>query len=276
MPVRILFIGEIVSRPGIFCIKTNLRQLKEKYQPTLTVANGDGTTGGYGLGKTHAIYLRKLGIDILTGGDQIYYKKDMVAGFDQTYHVLRAANYPPGNPGRGWRTITVGNIKIGIISLLGQAGFSRVHLSNPFTFLPEITKRLQAETPYILLDFHSVTTAEKATMALYADGQLSAMIGTGSRALTADAEVLPGGTAMLSDAGRTGSIDSVNGFDPKNEIQQFMSAIPEKSADCWNGLEIQGAVIDIGDDGKATAIETFRHAVSERPDPASRQDRDEE
>ena len=276
MPVRILFIGEIVSRPGIFAIKTNLHKLKEKYRPDLVIANGDGTTGGYGLGKTHAIYLRKLGIDILTGGDQIYYKKDMVAGFDQTFHVLRPANYPPGNPGRGWRTINAGNVKIGVISLLGLAGFSRVHLSNPFNFLPEIFKRLQEETTSILLDFHSVTTAEKATMALHSDGKLSAMIGTGMRVLTADAEILPGGTAVLSDAGRTGSIDSVNGYDPKTEIQQFMTAIPEKSMDCWNGLEIQGAVIDIGDDGKATAITPFRHVVTERPDPASRQDREEE
>ena len=276
MPVRILFIGEIVSRPGIFCIKTNLQKLKDKYHPDLVVANADGATGGYGLGKTHAMYLRKLGIDIITGGDQIYYKKDMVANFDQTYHVLRPANYPPGNPGRGWRTIMAGDKKIGIISLLGLAGFSRVHLSNPYTFLPEIVKRLQAETPYILLDFHSVTTAEKATMCLHADGKLSAVIGTGLRVLTADAEILPGGTAMLTDAGRTGSIDSVIGYDPKNEIQQFMTGVPEKSADCWNGLEIQGVVIDIGDDGKATAINIFRHPVNEKPDLSGRQDRDDD
>ena len=276
MPVRILFIGEIVSKPGIFCIKTNLAKLREKYKPSLIVANGDGSTGGFGLGKTHAMYLRKLGVDIITGGDQIYYKKDMVANFDQTYHVLRPANYPPGNPVRGWRTIMVGDNKIGIISLLGLAGFSRVHLSNPYTFLPEIVKRLRAETPYILLDFHSVTTAEKATMFLHGDGSLSAIIGTGMRTLTADAEILPGGTAMLTDAGRTGSIDSVIGYDPKGEILQFMTAIPEKSSDCWNGLEIQGAVIDIGDDGKATAIEIFRHPVTEVPDQTNRQERDED
>jgi metallophosphoesterase (TIGR00282 family) len=272
MPVRILFLGEIVSRPGIFCIKSDLQKLKEKYKPDLVVANGDGTTGGYGLGKAHAMYLRKMGIDVITGGDQTYYKKDMVASIDQTYHVLRPANYPPGNPGRGWRTIAAGSTKVGVISLLGLAGFSRVHLSNPFTFLPEIVKRLRAETPIILLDFHSVTTAEKATMALHSDGLVSAMIGTGLRVLTADAEILPGGTAMLSDAGRTGSIDSVIGYDPKNEIAQFMTAIPEKSADCWSGLEIQGAVVDIGDDGKATAIDIFRHAVTARPDPTVRED----
>jgi metallophosphoesterase (TIGR00282 family) len=265
MPVRILFLGEIVSKPGIFCVKTNLPKLKEKYRPDLVVANGDGATGGYGLGKTHAIYLRKLGIDIITGGDQTYYKKDMVASFDQTFHVLRPANYPPGNPGRGWRTINVGDKKVGVISLLGLAGFSRVHLSNPYTFLPEIVKRLRAETPYILLDFHSVTTAEKATMALHGDGLVSAMVGTGMRCLTADAEILAHGTAAITDAGRTGSLDSVIGFDPQTEIRQFMLAIPERSADCWNGLEIQGVVVDIGDDGKATAIEAFRHPVTDKP-----------
>lgn len=266
MPLRVLFLGEIVSKPGIYCIKTNLQKLRGQYKPDLVIANGDGATGGFGIGKTHAIYLRKLGIDIITGGDQTYYKKDIVAGMDQMYHVLRPANYPPGNPGRGWRTIMAGNSKVGIISLMGLAGFSRIHLSNPFTFLPEIIKRLQAETNFIILDFHSVTTAEKMTMALMADGKLSAVVGTGLRVLTADAEILPGGTAILIDAGRTGSSQSVIGFDPKPEIQQFMTAIPERSSDCWEKLEIQGCVIDIGDDGKAIAIESFRHPCEGRPD----------
>jgi len=263
--VRILFLGEIVSKPGIYCIKSNLKKLKEQYKPDLTIANGDGATGGYGIGRTHAMHLRKLGIDIITGGDQTYFKKDMVAGIDQLFHVLRPANYPPGNPGRGWRTISVGSRKVGVISLLGLAGFGRIHLSNPYTYLPEIVKRLHAETPFIILDFHSLTTAEKATMSLYADGMLSAVIGTGSRVLTADAEVLPGGAAMLSDAGRTGSIFSVNGYDPKPEIKQFMTSVPERSSDGWNGLEIQGCVIDLGDDGKATAIQSFRHPCADRP-----------
>lgn len=276
MPLRVLFLGEIVSKPGIFCIKTNLQKLRSQYKPDLVIANGDGATGGFGIGKTHAIYLRKLGIDVITGGDQTYYKKDMVAGMDQMYHVLRPANYPPGNPGRGWRTINIGNIKVGIISLMGLAGFARIHLSNPFTFLPEIIKRIQTETPYIILDFHSVTTAEKATMAMMADGKLSAVIGTGLRVLTADACVMPGGTAMLIDAGRTGSSQSVIGFDPKAEIQQFMTAIPERSADCWEKLEIQGCLIEIGDDGKAISIVSFRHPCEDRPEHEPRDPDDQD
>ena len=159
---------------------------------------------------------------------------------------------------------------------MGLAGFSRIHLSNPFTFLPEIIKRLQAETNYIILDFHSVTTAEKMTMALMADGKLSAVIGSGLRVLTAGAEVLPGGTAMLIDAGRTGSSESVIGFDPKMEIQQFMTAIPERSSDWWEKLEIQGCVIDIGDDGKALAIESFRYPCELRPNDEPRDPEDQE
>jgi len=276
MPLRVLFLGEIVSKPGIFCIKNNLQALRSKYKPDLVIANGDGATGGFGIGRTHAIYLRKLGIDILTGGDQTYFKKDMVAGMDQVYHMLRPANYPPGNPGRGWRTIMAGNSKVGVISLMGQAGFTRTHLSNPFTFLPEIIKRLQAETPFIILDFHSVTTAEKMTMAMLADGKLSAVIGTGLRVLMAEAQVLPGGTAILLDAGRTGSSQSVIGFDPKPEIQKFMTSIPERSTDCWEKLEIQGCVIDIGDDGKATGIEAFRYPCADRPDFEPRDPEDQD
>jgi 2',3'-cyclic-nucleotide 2'-phosphodiesterase len=272
MGVRILYLGEIVGKPGIFCVKSELPKLKQEFQPTLTIANADGATGGYGIGKTHAIYLRKLGVDIITGGDQIYFKKDLVAGLDQLYHVLRPANFPAGNPGRGWRTITVDGSKIAVVSLLGLSGFSRVHLSNPYTFLPEIVKRIQAETKYIVLDFHSVTTAEKAAMSLHADGQVSACIGSGMRVLSADAEVLPGGTATISDSGRSGSIQSVNGLDPAIEIRQFMSGVPERSMETWAGLELQGCVIDIGDDGKAVSITTFRRTVADKPSDSKNAD----
>lgn len=277
MGVRILYLAEIVGKPGIFCVKSELPKLKQEFQPTLTIANADGATGGYGLGKTHAIYLRKLGVDIITGGDQIYFKKDLVSGLDQLYHVLRPANFPAGNPGRGWRTITVNGTKIAVVSLLGLSGFSRVHLSNPYTFLPEIVKRIQSETNYIFLDFHSVTTAEKAAMSLHADGLVSACIGSGIRAMCADAEVLPGGTAAISDAGRSGSIQSVNGLDPVIEIRQFINGVPERSMETWAGLELQGCIIDIGDDGKALSITTFRRAVADKPtDPRNGEDLESE
>ena len=318
MALRILFIGEIVGRAGIFCIKSMLPALKQELKPDFVIANGDGATGGFGLGKNHAIYLRKLGIDVITSGDQIYFKKDMVEHIERASYILRPANFPQADPGRGWRFYSVatavpagdvamvegeavseqphvppaenpnqgtaattekpavpsphrrrealpGTKTIAVINLLGQSGFSRTHLGNPFLHLPELVARIRHETPIIILDFHALTTAEKSTMFYHADGLVSAVLGSGTRIVTADAEVLPSGTAVISDTGRTGSLNSVSGLDPSIEIQKFLTQIPERSKDAWDNLELQGVVLDIDDDGKATRIEMIRRPCMDVP-----------
>lgn len=261
MPLRVLYIAEIVSKPGLFCFKAMLPELKKKYAPDLVMVNADSCTGGYGLGKNHAMQLRKIGAELITGGDHIYNKKDMVAGIDQLYHVLRPANYPAGNPGRGWKLHILSerkDIKVGVISMMGQPGFTRIHLNNPFTYLPELVKRIRAETPWIFLDFHSVTTAEKVAMGFHADGMVSAVFGSGLRSQTADCTILPGGTGVISDCGRTGSLLSVDGFLPEPEIQQFLCGVPQRSCDTWDGLEIQGCFAEFDDAGKTLVMEPFR------------------
>ncbi len=265
MGLKILAIGEIVGKPGIFCIKKGLKKLKEEYSIDFVIANGEGTTGGFGLGKNHSIQLHKLGIDVLTLGEKTFFKKDMVGHIGKSPYILRPANYPPGTPGRGWRIYQAGGKNIGVISLLGQSGFGRIHLSNPFTFIPDIINRLKDETDLIILDFHAATTAEKYSMFYHVDGSLAAVTGTHSRALTADASVFPKGTAVICDTGRTGSSTGVGGLAPDVEIQQFLSQIPERSKEWWNDLEIQGAVIAIDDQGKAESIEEIRYPITEKP-----------
>ena len=257
--MRVLFAGEVVGKAGVYCIKKLIPELKKEMELDFVIANADGATGGFGIGRSHAIYLRKLGVDVITGGDQIYFKKDMVPHIDSAYYMLRPANYPPGTPGRGWRYYNVDNDRrLAVISMLGQSGFDRVHGSNPFTYVPELASRARKETPFVILDFHATTTAEKYTMFHHADGMLSAVIGTGTRVQTRDALVMPKGTAVIGDAGRTGSRDSVAGLDPGPEIRKFMTGVPERSSDTWVNLELQGVLIDIGDDGKATSIEPIR------------------
>ena len=260
MPVRVLFIGEIVSKAGVHCVKTILSDLRKELDLDFVIANGDGATSGYGIGKNHSIYLRKLGVDVITGGDQTFFKKDMVPHLQSASYILRPANLPPQSPGRGWRTYTVGTRSIGVINMLGQSGFHRIHGSSPFTFLPELAKRIQETTPIIIVDFHALTTAEKYSMFYHADGLVSAVIGTGTRVITGDHQVLPKGTAVVCDVGRTGSLDSVAGLNPKVEIRQFLSAIPERSSDTFANPELQGALLEIGDDGKALSIEPLRRA----------------
>lgn len=278
MSKKILYIAEIVTKVGVYCIKKQLQKLKTELNIDFIIANADGATGGFGLGASHSVYLRKLGIDVITSGDHIYNKKDIHEHMSHAYHLLRPANFPYSNPGRGWRTYHVGprgedrkaetkSQKIVVISLLGQATFKRIHPANPYTLLTNILDRAKSEADIVIVDFHALTTAEKAAMSLHADGLVSAVIGSGMRVQTADARILPKGTAVISDAGRSGSIQSVGGFDPKIELEQRMLGIPRRSFECWDGLEVQGVVLHIADDGRAESIEPFRIPVEPPPPP---------
>ncbi|MBN2509723.1 MAG: YmdB family metallophosphoesterase [Spirochaetales bacterium] len=263
MSTKVLCIGEIVGKAGIYVVKSRLKKIRTDFGVDFVIANGEGATGGFGIGKNHSIYLHKLGIDVITGGECLYYKRDMVEHIQKASYMLRPANYPPGNPGRGWKITTLhkgdgSEQKIAVISLLGQSGFGRTHLSNPFSYIQVILDKLKEETSHIIVDFHAATTAEKYTMFHHLNGKVSAVVGTHTKALTADAQVLNKGTAVICDTGRTGSIDSVGGFDTETEIQQYLTQIPERSKDGWKGLELQGVVIDIDNSGRAVSIETLR------------------
>lgn len=257
--MNVLFLGEIVGKPGITCVKS-LRKYRTEHQVDLVVANGEGATGGFGLGKAHALQLHKLGIDVITGGEKIYYKLDMVDFIAKNPWILRPANYPQGNPGRGVRTCSVGGRNVVVIDLLGTSSFSRVHLNNPFHLVTLLIDKISQETerPVFLVQFHASTTAEKKTMGFLLDGKAAAVIGTHTKVMSADATVLPGGTAYISDNGRCGSQMSIGGFDTEVELRKFLTAIPERSRENWNQLELQGVLVHIGDDGKATGIEPVR------------------
>lgn len=258
--MRVLFLGEIVGKAGVYCIKKRLKEIKEDRQVDFVIANGDGATGGFGLGKNHSIYLRKLGIDVITSGECIYYKKDMSPHIQKAPYILRPANYPMGNPGRGWGTYTIEPLKkkIAVVSLLGQSGFNRVHPGNPFNQVPDIISRLHQQTNTILVDFHTTTTAEIKTMGELLGGKVSALMGTGRKTLTRDAVILNERTAFISGTGRTGSQLSVGGFDPEIEIEQFMTQVPVRSKESWEGLEIQGVIMEIDDRGYTQKIEVLK------------------
>ena len=265
MGIRVAFLGEIVGKAGVFCIKQQLRSLVQDRKIDFVIASAEGATGGFGLGKNHSIYLHKLGIDVLTGGECIYYKLDMVDHIKNARYILRPANYPSGTPGWGWGVYNKGDFSVGVIVLLGQSGFEKAHLSNPYSCLPELVNRVREQTNIVIVDFHASTTAEKYTMFYHADGLASAVVGTHSKVLTADETVMPKGTGVICDVGRCGSIDSVGGLDPEVEIRKFLTQIPERSRDAWENLELQGVVIEINDEGKTETIEGFRYPCEEAP-----------
>lgn len=270
--MRILYISEIVGKAGVFAVKKLLPPLKKEKAIDLVIANGDGTTGGYGLGRNHAGYLRKLGVDVLTTGDCCFYKKDLVQNFDRLPYVLRPLNVSPFAPGLGSRTYQVGSEKIALAVLLGQSGFDRLHADSPFIKLPELLERLRRETPYVIIEFHAATTAEKKSLFAQADGLCSAVIGSHGRIQTADARITKGGTATITDAGRTGSINSVGGTDAKSRIQEYLTGIPDWSRDAWDLIELQALIIDIASNGKAKMISPLQIISQEVPHEGDRKD----
>lgn len=257
--MRILFLGDIVGKGGIFTVKTMLSKVKEKYNIDFTIAQSNGVTGGFGMGRNHALQLHKLGIDCMTSGECIYYKRDIVPFIAKSRFFLKPANLPPGTPGKGWSYFTVADQKIAVVSMIGQSSYNKMHGNNPFTYIPDLVKRIKQQTPTVIFNFNALTTAEKQTMFHHVDGHLTGIIGSGTRAITADGQVSEKGTAYITDVGRTGSLESVAGLDPEIEINKHLRQILERSKDCTKGLELQGVVIEIDHEtGKALSLETLR------------------
>ncbi len=255
MSIRVLFLGEIVGKPGIHTVKQALKDLKVQREIDLVIANAEGATNGFGLGKAHSMQLLKLGVDIITGGEKIYYKLDMVDFIAKNPQILRPANYPQQNPGRGVKYLTVKDQKVCVINMLGNADFPRTHLSNAFSLAQMLVDKAVEEQNIVLLHFHASTTAEKQAMGFMLDSKASAVIGTHNKVLSSDATILKGGTAYITDSGRCGSQCSVGGFDSQIEIEKHITQIPVRSRECWDRLQLVGVLVDIDDNRKATAIE---------------------
>ena len=259
--MKIFYIAEICGKAGIYSVKKALPELKKMYPCDFLIACADSATGGNGLGLNHAAYLHKLGINVLTTGECCYYKKDLTENIEKLSYVLRPENLNPQAPGIGARIYKVGNEKIGAAVLLGQSCFNRVCGNNPFAALAPLLERLRRETPYIVIDFHAQASAEKKTLFYAADGLCSAIIGSHTKVQTADNGIFPGGTAVISDAGRTGSMESAGGCDTASRIQEYLTGIPDWTKDAWDKPELQGVYIEINSDGKAKSIERVRMPI---------------
>jgi Uncharacterized protein conserved in bacteria len=153
-----------------------MAEIRRRFQADFVLANADSATGGAGLGIQHAVYLRKLGIDCITMGEAAYYKPDMTEFYPKAGWVLRPANLPEGDPGRGWKIFQKEGKKIAVVALLGQSGFARVHADNPFFAVDQLSHILHRETGCIVVNFHAATTAEKLSLARHADGKVSALL----------------------------------------------------------------------------------------------------
>ncbi|MDR2576046.1 MAG: YmdB family metallophosphoesterase [Treponema sp.] len=270
--MKVLYVAEIVGKAGVYAFKTALPELKKRYPCDFLIACADGATGGNGLGRNHAAYLHKIGANVITTGECCFFKKDLTENLEKTPYVLRPDNLNPQAPGTGSRIYKAGSKangqtpgqKVAVAVLLGQSGFGRLHSTSPFVRLPVLLERLRQETPYVIIDFHAQATAEKKTLFFTADGNCSAVIGSHTRVQTADEAILPKGTAVISDAGRTGSSESVGGCETASRLQEYLTGIPEWTKDAWDKPELQGVYIDIAPDGKAKSIERFRIGIRDQ------------
>lgn len=255
--MKVLFLGELTNRCGTGVIKNYLKKFKTENSVDFVIANGEGVTGGYGLGFQNALTLLHMGIDVLTLGEKGLFKLDMVENIGKKDKILRPANYPDTVPGRGIRYYSVGDRRVCVINMLGN--FTNPNLNNPFLVSENLVLKAKEETPFVFYVFHASTTAEKKTMGLLLDGKASAVVGTHNKALTADAQILRNGTAFITDLGRCGASDSVGGFEPQHEIRKYRTGVMVRSHESWDKPQMQGMLAEFDDKtGFAVSVKTIR------------------
>lgn len=223
--LNLLFIGDIVGRVGRRALQQLLPRLVGRYDIDLVIANGENAASGFGLTADVIWELLDAGVDVITSGNHIWDKREAYAHLDERPEILRPANYPGSSPGRGSGIYTTSaGHKVGVLNLEGRV-FMKT-LDCPFRAADTLVEELKRETKVILVDFHAEATSEKVAMGHYLDGRVSAVIGTHTHVPTADAHILSGGTAYQTDAGMTGSRDSVIGIRKELAIEKFLTQLP--------------------------------------------------
>ncbi len=255
--MRILFIGDIMGRTGRNAVFDLLPGLRDELEPDIVIANGENASGGLGMNRSGYEELRRGGVDYFTMGNHTFSKKDVFELFRQGENIVRPANSAADQPGEGFAVIRAKNgCKIGIINLIGRVFMNEKDLC-PFKAGRELAERVREITPVVFVDFHAEATSEKEALGCYLDGLASAVIGTHTHVQTADERVLPGGTAYMTDAGRTGAVNSVLGMDAKASVSRFLDAEKKLPFRVAGGrYMLCGALIDVDEEtGKARGIE---------------------
>lgn len=260
--MRILFIGDVVGRPGRKALKDNLKGLKVEFHPELVIANGENAAGGNGITKDTAKDLINCGVDIITMGNHVWDKKDVLKFISNSEHIIRPANYPPGTPGQGYKILKIDNdLEVAVINLSGRVFMDA--LDCPFRKADDLLmqiKEMHDRIRVIFIDFHAEATSEKKAMGYYLDGRVSAVCGTHTHVQTADECILPGGTAYITDVGMTGPSNSVIGVDIDIILRKFTTQIPERFEVAKGFYQLNAVIIDIDEvTGKATNINRIQN-----------------
>ena len=264
--VNLLFIGDIVGRPGRHAVKELLPKLRERHALDFVIANGENSAGGAGITPKTAEEIFSAGVDVITCGDHLWDQKEVMELLASEKRFLRPLNYPPGAPGQGSGVFEVRSSEFGVrnsIAVLNVQGRTFMPpLEHPFLLAAEEVKRLREQTKIIFVDFHAEATSEKIAFARFLDGQVSAVVGTHTHVQTADEQIFPGGTAYLTDAGFTGPHESVLGREIEPVIKRFLTNMPQRFDVAKERVILHGALIEIDDaTGRATKIQRVAEAV---------------
>jgi len=251
--LRILMIGDVFGRPGRKAVRENLSTIKQELKLDMIIANGENASGGNGITPATANELFNYGIDVLTMGNHVWDKKEILGHIEKEPRIIRPANYPPGTPGRGYGVFDINGINVGVINLSGLVYLSS--LDCPFRTIEQILNEIKDLTKIIIVDFHAEATSEKIALGWYLDGKVSAVAGTHTHVQTADERVLPGGTAYITDLGMTGPLNSIIGVKIDIALKKFTTQMPVRFESADGPFQFNAAVIEINEDtGSAVSI----------------------
>ncbi|WP_027721820.1 TIGR00282 family metallophosphoesterase [Maridesulfovibrio zosterae] len=255
--MRILFLGDIVGRPGRKGVALKVNALRKKHDLDLVVANGENASQGIGLSIKNAKDLLCCGIDIITSGNHIWKYQNLYPYLNSCDRIVRPANVAEGSPGRGWTVYRIhDDLPVAVLNFQGRTFMQPAEC--PFMAADKILNNLPEDVKVILVDFHAEATSEKQCLGRYLAGRVSVVIGTHTHVQTNDARILEGGTGYITDAGMCGPIDSCLGLTPNPVIKRFVTGLPQKWKVAGGPVELQGVLVEIdADSGRTTSIETW-------------------
>ena len=253
--MRILFIGDVFARVGRDLVKRAVPALVRARDIDLVIANGENAAGGFGITREISHELFATGIAVLTSGNHVWDKRELLAFIDDEPRLLRPVNYPAGTPGRGATIVsTSAGVRVAVLNLMGRVFMHAI--DDPFTLGRAEVERLKAHAPIVFVDFHAEATSEKIAMGWHLDGLATAVVGTHTHVQTADAQVLPGGTAYCTDVGMTGPHDGIIGVEKGPVINRFLTGLPAKFETASGMPRLHAVIVTAdADTGRATAIE---------------------
>jgi metallophosphoesterase (TIGR00282 family) len=251
--VKLLFVGDVVGGIGRRTLAALLPGIRDEHRPDFVVVNGENSAGGVGITQKTARELLDMGADAITLGNHAYRHREVYEYLDREERIVRPANYPKGSPGRGHTVIERDGTRLGVVNLSGLVFLQAVR--SPFAEVDAALAELRDRANFVLVDMHAEATSEKVAMGWHLDGRVTACVGTHTHVATADARVLPGGTAYVTDVGMTGPRGGVIGVKREQAVERFLTLTNVRFETSDEDPWLNALLVEAGDDGRAARVE---------------------